>query len=110
LLEPSEEVSLGFKQLRFLGHEVIVLQVLDRDEVEFPFEEGRLFEDLETGERRMVAQEGAARSRYLERFTAFMASYKQLFQQLEIPHCVVRTDQDPSEAIALFFSERRRLL
>src|SRR6516225_6472274 len=37
LLEPSEEVELGFKQLRFQGHEVIIFQVLDRDEVEFPF-------------------------------------------------------------------------
>ena len=32
LLEPSEEVALGFKQLRFHGHEVIVFQVLDPDD------------------------------------------------------------------------------
>ena len=36
LLEPSEEVAMGFKQLRFHGHEVIIFQVLDRDETEFP--------------------------------------------------------------------------
>ena len=35
LLEPSEEVALGFKQLRFHGHEVIIFQVLDHDEIEF---------------------------------------------------------------------------
>src|SRR6266446_10513988 len=39
LLEPSEEAALGFKQLRFHGHEVIIFQVLDRDEIEFPFSE-----------------------------------------------------------------------
>src|SRR3954465_5896808 len=49
LLEPSDEVAMGFKQLRFHGHEVIVFQVLDADELEFPFTEPRLFEDLETG-------------------------------------------------------------
>src|SRR5438876_6323405 len=43
LLEPSEEVALGFKQLRFHGHECIVFQVLDQDETEFPFTESRVF-------------------------------------------------------------------
>jgi hypothetical protein len=36
LLEPSQEIEIGFKQLRFHGHEVIVLQTLDQDELEIP--------------------------------------------------------------------------
>src|SRR6476646_1084756 len=55
LLEPSEEVALGFKQLRFHGHEVIIFQTLDRDELEFPFTEPKIFEDLESGTRRIVS-------------------------------------------------------
>src|SRR5882672_4455906 len=55
LLEPSEEVATGFKQLRFHGHEVIVFQTLDADELEFPFNEPKVFEDLETGSRRIVS-------------------------------------------------------
>ena len=108
LLEPSEEAAFGFKQLRFHGHEVIVFQVLDRDEVEFPFSEPRVFEDLETGTRRAV-NPAAVRERYLARFGAFMEGYRQLFQSLEMPHCVVRTDTDPWQALALFLAERRRL-
>src|SRR5947199_29887 len=46
-LEPSEEIGLALKQLRFHGHEVILFQILDRDEVEFPFTEPKVFEDLE---------------------------------------------------------------
>lgn len=109
LLEPSEEVAAGFKQLRFLGHEVIVFQVLDRDELEFPFTEMKVFEDLETGERRAITP-AAARAKYLARFEAFMAGYRELFQSLEMPHCLVRTDQNPWPALALFLSERKRLL
>src|SRR5437762_978551 len=37
LIEPSDDVALGFKQLRFHGHEVIIFQTLDCDETEFPF-------------------------------------------------------------------------
>lgn len=108
LLEPSEEVALGFKQLRFHGHEVIVFQVLDRDEVEFPFTDPNIFEDLETGVRRVVSP-AAARETYLARFGAFMKGYHELFQGLEMPHCVVRTDENPWRALAMFLSERKRL-
>src|SRR6185503_2361902 len=76
LLESSEEAALGFKQLRFHGHEVIVFQVLDRDETDFPFEVSRIFEDLETGVRRAV-NPGLSRETYLARFQVFMQSYQQ---------------------------------
>src|SRR5512133_1713127 len=101
LLEPSADVSLGFKQLRFQGHEVIIFQVLDRDEVEFPFTEPRVFEDLETGVRRVISPE-AAREQYLARFSAFMEGHRELFRALEIPHCLVRNDENPWRALALF--------
>jgi uncharacterized protein (DUF58 family) len=108
LLEPSEDVALGFKQLRFQGHEVLVFQVLDRDELEFPFAEARVFEDLETGRRRVINPE-AVRAKYLERFNQFMDAHRDLFRSLEIPHCQVRTDQNPWHALALFLNQRKRL-
>ncbi|HWX21073.1 MAG TPA: DUF58 domain-containing protein [Candidatus Binatia bacterium] len=108
LLEPSEEVELGFKQLRFQGHEVIIFQVLDRDEVEFPFNESKVFEDLETNVRRVIWP-AAAREKYLARFNEFMARHRDLFRQLEMPHCVVRTDESPWHALALFLAQRRRM-
>lgn len=107
LLEPSEEVEMGLKHLRFLGHEVLVFQVLDRDELEFPFTETRIFEDLETGVRRIITP-AVVRQQYLERFEAFMAPYRELFRKLEMPHCLVRTDQPPWPALALFLAERKR--
>jgi uncharacterized protein (DUF58 family) len=108
LLEPSAEVALGFKQLRFQGHECIIFQVLDADEIEFPFAQPQVFEDLETGQRRVVTP-SAARAKYLARFNEFMAAHRELFRALEMPHCVVRTDQDPWSALAGFLAERRRL-
>ena len=108
LLEPSDQVSLLFKHLRFLGHELIVLQVLDGDEIDFPFDRPNIFEDLEGGERRSV-NPSKIRAKYLQRFNAFMAEYEDLFRRLEIPHCVVRTDENPWAALALFLAERQRL-
>jgi uncharacterized protein (DUF58 family) len=108
LLEPSDEIALGFKQLRFHGHEVIIFQVLDGDELEFPFKDAKLFEDLETGRRRIVSP-NTAREKYLSRFNEFMNRHEQLFQSLEMPHCVVRTDENPWRALAMFLAQRKRL-
>ena len=108
LLEPSEEVALGFKQLLFHGHEVMIFQVLDRDEMEFPFTEPKVFEDLETGVRRIVSPP-TVREKYLSRFNAFMDAYRELFRSLEMLHCVVRTDENPWRALAMFLAERKRL-
>jgi hypothetical protein len=108
LLEPSEEVALGFKQLRFHGHEVVVFQILDRDELDFPFTDPNIFEDIETGVRRVVAPT-VVREKYLARFNEFMAGYRDLFRALEMPHCVVRTDESPWRALAMFLAERKKL-
>ena len=86
---------------------MIIFQILDRDELEFPFAEPRVFEDLETGVRRVVTP-AVARARYQERFNQFMADYRELFRRLEMPACVVRTDENPWAALALFLSERKR--
>ena len=108
LLEPSEEVALGFKQLRFHGHEVIVFQILDGDEIDFPFADAKVFEDLETGARRVVTP-ASAREKYLARFNAFMEGHRDLFRSLEIPHCLVRTDDNPWRALAMFLAQRKKM-
>jgi uncharacterized protein (DUF58 family) len=108
LLEPSEEVALGFKQLRFHGHEVLVFQVLDRDETEFPFAESRIFEDLESATRRVV-NPAAVRDKYLKRFNDFMEAHRRLFRSLEMSHCTVRTDENPWGALTMFLAQRKRL-
>ena len=108
LLEPAEEVALAFKQLRFHGHECIIFQVLDRDETEFPFAEPQVFEDLESRVRRVVTP-AAVREKYLERFNAFMTAHRELFRGLEMTHCLVRTDENPWHALAMFLAERRKL-
>lgn len=109
LLEPAAEIAHGFRQLRFDGHECLVFQVLDRDELEFPFTEPRVFEDLETGERRVV-NPAVERARYRARFEAFMAAHLELFRGLEMPVCRVCTDESPGPALARFLEERRRRL
>lgn len=53
------------RQLRRRGHQVAVFQVLDPDEVDFPFKDLTLFEDLEVDER-LLADPRGMRAQYLE--------------------------------------------
>jgi uncharacterized protein (DUF58 family) len=109
LLEPAEGVTKALQELRFLGHECLVFHILDRDETEFPFTDGAVFEDLESGTRRTVTPQ-AVRQRYLERFRAFMEQHREQFRTLEMPYCLIETHKAPWEALVLFLAERKRKL
>lgn len=109
LLESAASIAPAFQQLRFDGHECHIFQVLDRDETEFPFDQGAVFQDLESGQRRSV-DPAAVRQRYLERFARFMDEHRDLFRGLEMPHAVVATDHDPWAAMSMFLLERKRLV
>jgi hypothetical protein len=38
-----------------------------------------------------------------------MEGHRELFRSLEMPLCLVRTDESPWRALAMFLSERKRL-
>lgn len=105
LLEPSGALELALKQLRFSGHEVLVFQTLDPDEIEFPFDESGIYQDPETGERRQV-NSLKARENYLSRFEAFMQEHRDLFARIQIKHRVFRADEHPGPGLAQFLSRK----
>jgi uncharacterized protein (DUF58 family) len=105
LLEPSLEVERGLRRLRFDGHECVCLQILDADELDFPFEDAAVFEDLETGTQRQVPGH-RIRETYLTRFGAFLTEWRDVFVRLEVPHEIVRTDEDPGAALRRFLARR----
>lgn len=107
LLEPTEAVREGLERLRFDGHDCVCIQVLDGEEVEFPFEGSHVFEDPESGERRRV-DATLAREAYRRRFDAFMEDHRRLFRRLEMPYGVVRTDEDPGRALARLVASREQ--
>jgi len=104
LLEPADAVEEKLRRLRFDGHECVCLQVLDGDEIDFPFDEPAVFEDMETGQRRQVAGR-EVRDAYRRRFAAFLDGWRGLFRDLDVAHVVVRTDEDPAAVLRRFFAK-----
>ena len=69
LFTDLDAVYDGLNRLRFLGHEVLVLQVLDRDELELPFDGPTIFQDIE-GDEELFAEPGPSAGRTRGRCTS----------------------------------------
>ena len=80
LFTDLEAVYDGLNRLRFLGHEVLVMQVLDRDEIELPFDGPTIFHDIE-GEEELFAEPWAFRKSYQNAMQEFLDGVEQGVRQ-----------------------------
>ncbi|MGB8854944.1 MAG: DUF58 domain-containing protein [Pirellulales bacterium] len=80
------------------GHEVLVLQVLDPAEIEFPFADPAWFENVESGQR-MYVDPAAARASYLRKFAAHDGRVRALCERLGVVHRRLRTDEPLEHAL-----------
>jgi uncharacterized protein (DUF58 family) len=71
LLAPIDELTTGLQSLRHGGHEVIVAQVLDRDERDFPFQDNTMFEGIEAASLQLLVDPQSLRTGYLAALDAF---------------------------------------
>ena len=67
LLAPAESLAPALGQLRAVGHEVLVLRILDPAELTFPFENAAMFRDMESG-RELFIEPTTAMAEYQRRF------------------------------------------
>src|SRR5215203_3784780 len=75
LLDDPDRVIKGLKHLRFRGTDVIVFQVLDPHEIDFPFRGAARFTDVESAEE-VVADPSRVREGYLEAMGALRGRYE----------------------------------
>lgn len=107
LLDDPEQVVRGLKHFQFRGTEVVVFQVLDPDEIEFPFERTTRFEDLETADE-VMAVPAMVREHYLEAIGALLERYKRELGSAGIDYHLLRTDQPLELALMAYLSTRAK--
>jgi uncharacterized protein (DUF58 family) len=107
LLERPEEVAKGLKQLRSRGNEVIVFHLLDRDELELPFKEPSLFQDMEE-DLRLLADPQVIRSAYLETLGSLMEGYRQACASHHIDYSLFDTSVDLDRALVRYLTWRQK--
>ena len=98
----------GLNRLRFGGNEVLILQVLDRDEMELPFDGPTVFRDIE-GEEELYAEPGAFRKAYRQAMVEFLDGVTKECGARNYDHARFFTDQSLGSTLSYFLHSRQQM-
>jgi len=105
LFDEVEDILAGLKHLRHKRHEVVVMQVLDRAETEFPFHEATLFRGLEQYPE-LLTDPRSLRDGYLEQVQSFVAQLEHGCRMQNIDFVQLRSDHSLGVALSGYLAHR----
>ncbi|MDA0590468.1 MAG: DUF58 domain-containing protein [Planctomycetota bacterium] len=105
-LAPIDGLERDLGYLASSGHELVVFQVLDPQEVNFEFDEPALFTDLETGEQRYIDPD-QSRASYRMKLEEHLARVKKTCEKLGAVYELTTTDRPLELALTEFFVRRQ---
>ncbi|KAA1257640.1 hypothetical protein LF1_01280 [Rubripirellula obstinata] len=103
-----ESLGKSLAQLRGQKHEVLLFQILDPDEADFPFQ-GRIeFRDLENLGRREMVDANSVRQRYLAKYEQHQTQLRETCRRHRVDLVEVKTDRPVVEMLHEYLSQRRQ--
>lgn len=105
LLTDVQSTLRGLRLLRQRGHDVLVLQVLDDDELDFPFEGPTRFEGIEVSNH-LSCNPKALREGYMTALENFLADLRHGCARDAIDYALIRTSDSLDAALAAFLCRR----
>ena len=108
LFDDRSELERGLQAFTLRGHDLVVFHVLDRTEVEFPFEGNTLFRGLEEYPD-VNADPRQLREAYLEVFGEYLGEVERICSGLAIDYRVTYTDEPLDAAIIAVIAARARV-
>jgi uncharacterized protein (DUF58 family) len=107
LLDDAEAIVNGLRHFRFQGHEVIVFHIMDPAELSFDFSDLVEFEDMETGEKLLVASE-SSRDLYLENLERYKTTLVRECGLLGVDYALLPTNRPLDFALFQYLAARAR--
>jgi hypothetical protein len=105
--DDEQAILDGIQHLRFGGHEVILFQVLDQNELEFPFKGNVEFIGYEnTG--RQVTRPNEIRKSYIEALTQFLDTIRIGCERNKVHYVQVTTQHPLHETLTGYLAFRQR--
>jgi uncharacterized protein (DUF58 family) len=98
----------GLRRLQYRGHEILVFHILDRDEIELPFNDLVMFRDIE-GNEELLAEPWAFRKSYQDAMQQFLGEVRGACGDRGIDYVLLRTDQPLADALSHYLHARERL-
>jgi uncharacterized protein (DUF58 family) len=105
LFTPQASLYEALGRLQYSGHEILLFHVLDRDEIEMPFEDSVMFRDIE-GDEEIFANPRAFRRAYQSAIAEFLGEIENRCLFCGIDYFRLMTEDDPGETLAQRFHER----
>ena len=109
LFDDLPTLMLGLKHLRHRRHEVLVMQIIDPAEQDFPFQDPTLFKGLEHLPEEMT-EPRSLKAAYCREFEAFLLEARRGCRDLHMEYTLLRTDMPLDAALTSFLSGRARRL
>jgi uncharacterized protein (DUF58 family) len=107
LLTDLESFYSGLARLEYTGNEILVFQVLDKDELDLPFDDLVLFRDIE-GNEELFAEPWGFRKAYCKAMEEFVSEIQDTCGSRGIDHLLLRTDNDLALALSHYLHRRER--
>lgn len=101
------ELLKALAHFRHAHHEILVFQIWDRDELEFPFKGWTQFDSLETAGVKHLLDPALLREAYLANLARFREDLTRGCRRHKIDLVSFATDQLYSEALAAYLNRRR---
>jgi uncharacterized protein (DUF58 family) len=108
LLDEPIEIVKALRSFRSRKHEILVFQVLDPDELNFPFSEPSKFYDLEN-KSEMIIQPALLRTSYQKRFKAMLDFYQHKLLEFNIDYVMLNTATEYGRALFAYLEKRGKL-
>lgn len=106
LFDPSPKALQSLAKLRQRRCEVAVFHLLDRDELEFPFDDPTEFLSLE-GDARLEANPRSVREGYLEEFQTFLRDTRRALRANDVEYALTPTHEPLDRVLLTFLAARR---
>lgn len=105
LYDDPEEVIRALHHFRHRRHEVLVFNVFDKSEIDFPFDDAISFHDLETNERIQI-DPAYVRDIYIEQVEKFIETYRRSCAESNIDYVMTDTSVPYDFMLSRYISKR----
>lgn len=106
LFDDPDAVLRALRYFRHRQNEVVVFHLLDKNELEFPFERLTVFEDIEETSLRILSDPRSIRAAYLQQIEAFIAEYRRACRRDRIDYNLFPTVTPLDIALTYYLARR----
>lgn len=107
LFADVEQLMKSLAQFRHANHEIIIFQIWDPDELDFPFRQWTQFASLESAANRHLVDPAQIRRAYLEKLAQFRDQLARGCNRHRISLVPMTTDQPHADSLAAYLALRR---